>query len=1321
VLVVLAASLSVTFRLVVDSVPGYRDRLQGLVALAAGHPTRIGSMALTWQRLEPSLDLRDVALLDEQGRPLLQLSRLRLGFSPGRLIQADWMPSSVDVYGLALEADVDALGHWSLRGLTTAGTPPDDGQLQRLASLDRVHLRDCRLLVHDPQLSRQPLAVGLGDALVRHTGQRYTLLAQLQPPPELAHSASLSATMQGDLVHPETWQGHGQLQIAGIQGWPWLSGVLAPGVRLSLQQAQAQLGATIQGGRITQIDVRADAGAASAMRGRDTLAHLGPLQLDLSAWPQPQSWRGEVRKLEMIGARGTANAQGRFDYALTPQGATLDAEADGLRLDDLAPWSSLLKELPAGAARLRDLRGDVHDLALHYEQAPGASGRYSLRARLAGIGLAADPAQSGFSGLDAQLRADQDGGHLQLQQASLQLQLPGVFEQPLPVASLSGDFAWQHGSAGWSIAAPVFDWKAVGSSGHGQVGLQLPAQDGAPTVLQLSADLAAEDVVALKPFMPKDWGPNTRAWLTRSLVHGRVAQGHILLDGPLPDYPFVEKPTGHWQLDLGLADGNVAFSPDWPAAEKVQAQLHFHGHGMDAIINSAQLAGNAIDQVEGQIPDFRHPLLTISGATHGDAARYYALLRGSPLRRRFDSLLSQTEASGPAAVNLHLEIPLEHDSPPTRTSGTARFDGATVKVRGLDPPVTGVHGSLAFDDDGVSGDGLSAQLYGAALSASIHPGPDSPDGVLEVQTDAPVQAADGVFAAYTPAWLRQRLGGSAHLTAHLPFSGPHAGQFSLSTDLRGLSSQLPPPAAKSADDSMPLTITLGSAGIGKTADAEALQVAIDGGDRFGLSLRFARAGRVAGETLPVRGVEVRLGPGPIPRADDDGVFVSGAPEVLDAAAWLDLIDAVDAAGSSDAPAGDSLPASPILVPAEGALAFRGFDLKPQQLVYHGAVVQQPHLLGAPAADGWTVSLDGADAEGNIDFSRANGGRLLARLQHLQLQPLAAASQTGEGGSGGTPFDPALAPVLDLGCDSLKLGAADLGRFTLLSSRTAGGQSLDQIKLEGGQLQTNTRGTWLRRNGSSYADLSFEFESTDLGTVLKAFGYADTMDARKASFSGTLSWPQQATGLELSQARGNVSLQVEKGTLRTVAPGAGRVLGLLNLYALPRRLIFDFHDVVSKGLGFDKLSGTFKLADGQAQTDDVQIVSPAMKMEMNGRIGLAARDYDQKITVHPDLSTEVIVTATLVNPIAGGVALLAQEVFNKPFNKLSQFSYHVTGSWDNPQVNAGDNKDAPKTDAAGGVVPAGTAAPTPAPAAPPAPAPAEPDADAADAPASGGAP
>jgi uncharacterized protein YhdP len=41
------------------------------------------------------------------------------------------------------------------------------------------------------------------------------------------------------------------------------------------------------------------------------------------------------------------------------------------------------------------------------------------------------------------------------------------------------------------------------------------------------------------------------------------------------------------------------------------------------------------------------------------------------------------------------------------------------------------------------------------------------------------------------------------------------------------------------------------------------------------------------------------------------------------------------------------------------------------------------------------------------------------------------------------------------------------------------------------------------------------------------------------------------------------------------------------------------------------------------------------------------------------------------PVAGALALIAQEVMGKPLNQVTQLTYRVTGSWDNPQVTQGN--------------------------------------------------
>src|SRR5205085_5629645 len=137
------------------------------------------------------------------------------------------------------------------------------------------------------------------------------------------------------------------------------------------------------------------------------------------------------------------------------------------------------------------------------------------------------------------------------------------------------------------------------------------------------------------------------------------------------------------------------------------------------------------------------------------------------------------------------------------------------------------------------------------------------------------------------------------------------------------------------------------------------------------------------------------------------------------------------------------------------------------------------------------------------------------------------------------------------------------------------------------------------------------------------------------------------------------------------PGAGRVLGLVNFYALPRRLTLNFRDVVSSGLGFDKVTGDFELHDGSAHTQNLAINGPSLRMDVKGRIGLAARDYDQTVDVYPDVSAGVTLGAlALGGPVAGVLTLIAQQILNKPLDQVTHLTYRVTGSWDNPQVERG---------------------------------------------------
>ena len=324
--------------------------------------------------------------------------------------------------------------------------------------------------------------------------------------------------------------------------------------------------------------------------------------------------------------------------------------------------------------------------------------------------------------------------------------------------------------------------------------------------------------------------------------------------------------------------------------------------------------------------------------------------------------------------------------------------------------------------------------------------------------------------------------------------------------------------------------------------------------------------------------------------------------------------------------------------------------------------------------GYVAELRGPGTEGRARMS-TKGDALTGRFSALRLLPLpkqptaVAAAEADE-----VPLDPRDAPTLDLAVEALEIGGRSFGALSLASDRSGNGQTLRQFTLKGGIASLDASGEWRRAGGLTEARSKFLLASDDLAGTLEALGFAPNISGRDAKIEGELTWPAAARGFDWAQGRGTVALQVESGALRTVDPGGGgRVLGLFNFYALPRRLTLDFGDVVSQGLGFDRIEGTFALANGVAHTDNLTVRGPSVKIDVHGDVGLAAQNYNQIITVTPNTSGLTFGAlllggaSALAAPVLPIIAVIANQVIDKPLAQVTQISYGLTGSWEDPAI------------------------------------------------------
>jgi uncharacterized protein YhdP len=263
-------------------------------------------------------------------------------------------------------------------------------------------------------------------------------------------------------------------------------------------------------------------------------------------------------------------------------------------------------------------------------------------------------------------------------------------------------------------------------------------------------------------------------------------------------------------------------------------------------------------------------------------------------------------------------------------------------------------------------------------------------------------------------------------------------------------------------------------------------------------------------------------------------------------------------------------------------------------------------------------------------------------------------------------DPRAVPALDFHAAQLVWGERRFGDVRATLTKLNDGIRLQGLTVAGPSFAVTAEGDW-RGPHAGIAHIAGAVTSTDVQSTLKDLGYADVIQAKSGKMDFDLTWTGPPTAAALEQTAGHVQLSLDKGQVTGLKPGAGRVLGLASIAALPRRLSLDFSDLTDKGLAFDSVRGDFNLRDGNAYTDNVLLKGPAAEIGLIGRVGLKNKDYDQTAVVTGNYTSSLPVAALLGGPVVAGAVLVFTQVFKQPLKGLARGYYRITGPWDNPNV------------------------------------------------------
>ena len=200
-------------------------------------------------------------------------------------------------------------------------------------------------------------------------------------------------------------------------------------------------------------------------------------------------------------------------------------------------------------------------------------------------------------------------------------------------------------------------------------------------------------------------------------------------------------------------------------------------------------------------------------------------------------------------------------------------------------------------------------------------------------------------------------------------------------------------------------------------------------------------------------------------------------------------------------------------------------------------------------------------------------------------------------------------------------------------------------------------------------MNFKLNVDDAGGLLARLGMKDVFRRGNGFLEGQINWMGSPMALDYPSLSGAFNVNIENGQFLKADPGAAKLLGVLNLQALPRRLTLDFRDVFSEGFAFDYVRGDVRIEQGLASTQNLQMKGVNAAVFMEGRADIARETQDIKVVVVPEINAGTAsLIASWVNPVVGLGSFLAQLILRKPLIESNTQEFKLTGTWTDPKID-----------------------------------------------------
>jgi uncharacterized protein (TIGR02099 family) len=753
-----------------------------------------------------------------------------------------------------------------------------------------------------------------------------------------------------------------------------------------------------------------------------------------------------------------------------------------------------------------------------------------------------------------------------------------------------------------------------------KVVLMVP-KTGSP-VIDLVSDFKVMNAGHLVSYMPvKAFDPDLATWLKAAFISGQTEAGKAIVHGDLKDFPFGTTPsTGKFLVTTAIKDMDFNYGPGWPHIQHLNGQLTFEGSAMTADVSSGQILNVPITNVHGVIPfigESGPQILHVDGMLHGDMADGLDFIQKSPLQKTIGKDLAALKLVGPMQLQLGLIVPLGKPAKTTVT-GDVTVSNGKLLLPEWNLAMEKLNGAFHFTELGISSQGINGEVFGEPTNLQMT--------TLQQKGKVGLVRADiasNISIVSLQKWLGVNLSdvasGAAPVQLQL-FLSPHSDakassdRLVINSTLQGVALNLPRPYAKAVDETKLLQVTI------DLTDAKYVQTELSYANVINAVLAYQKTQ----QGLQLYGGEIHLGPQQPTLKLAAGVLLTGDVPEFKVSDWQDYFASLQKTTKPGKQFDTKM--------------LRGINLRANVLDILSTQLHHADLQVVPRDNAWQININSTELSGDVRLPFKLDGQVVeGRFKYLHV---GGATTTKK--DSGQRVDPRSVPALSLDIQDVSYKDMKFGHVYIELAPSRSGLLIKQLRIDEPTLQLNAAGEWTQSGKRYLSHLQGEMHAPHIGDVLTQWGFnSSNLVGSTGDVKFDLNWPDAPYQPSITNMSGNFSLKLGEGRIVHLSEstnskmGLGRMLNILSLSSIQRRLSLNFSDLSEQGYSFDSMNGEFSFKNASAYIDSMRFEGPVAGVNLKGRIGITAKDFDLQMGVTPHVTGSLpIVAAIAGGPIVG---------------------------------------------------------------------------------------